>query len=112
MKKNKITQKQLAFYILYKARENDPEEYIPTWKFVGELQITELNLWEMASYKCPTRLSDLNQENPNMLERILIEGKSGAKYYSYRLRVGITPQDMIDPAIYSFYKHLKNSNRL
>lgn len=110
--KNKITQKQLAFYIMYKARETNPTEYIPTWKFVGEIHVVELNRWEMASYKCPTRLTDLYQENPNMVERVLIKGKSGAKYYAYRLRVGVAPSDILDKAVYDFYKRVKTSTRL
>jgi hypothetical protein len=36
------------------------------------------------SYKVPARLSDLYNQNPEMLERELVKGKFG-KYYQYKL---------------------------
>ncbi len=81
----RITQKQLAFYKLYKVYRKDHEQYINTWEFLGEVFIEELNRWEMMSYKCPTRLTDLYQENTKLLIRRVIKGKSGASYYQYKL---------------------------
>jgi hypothetical protein len=100
----KITQKQIAFYLLH--REQKSGEYIPTWRFIGEIDIIELGRCVMASYKCPTRLTDLFQENPTMLERKYITGKSGAKYYGYRIRVGVTPEDIKDPKIAQFRRDI------
>lgn len=103
----KVTQKQMAFFRLYHERRVDPEKFLPTWEFVGELYINEFDQWVLMSYKCPTRLSDLYKENPTLLERSLITGKSGAHYYGYRLRVGVSPADIKDDSIREFYKELK-----
>ena len=105
----KVTQKQMAFYVLYKSFKN-PEttgDYIPTWKFVGEMRIPEKYTWVMMSYKCPTRLTDLYQENPELLERKQITGKSGSKYYTYRFSPYATPSKILDPKILKFYKEIK-----
>lgn len=106
-KMNKISQKQLAFYLLYRGYKEHPTEFIPTWRFVGEIDVKELNRWEMASYKCPARLSDIMQENPNLLEREMVTGKSGAKYYQYRIRDGMRSEDIKDPSLIAFRKSLQ-----
>ena len=98
----KITQKQLAFYILYKAWKDTPGEYVPAWRCVGEIYIPELNRWEMMSYKCPTRLSDILRENPNLLERDVIRGKSGALYFGYRIRQEVSLADIKDTKLAEF----------
>ena len=81
----KISQKQLAFYKLYKSYKSDPNEYVNIWDFVGEIYIEEINEWHLMSYKCPTRLTDLYQENLMIIDRRKTTGKSGAEYYQYRL---------------------------
>ena len=75
----KITQKKAVFYILYKAFKKNPNEYIPAWKFVGELFIEELNKWFFMSYKCPANGINIYFENPDLIERQQTIGKSGAK---------------------------------
>lgn len=92
----------MAFYKLYKAWQVSPGEYIPTWEFVGEMHIPELNRWVLMSYKCPTRLTDIFQENPGLLERELFEGKSGSKYYRYRIVENATLHLILDPALIEF----------
>lgn len=104
----KVTQKMLAFYLLYREYKENRGAFIPTWRFVGELDIKELNMWGMASYKCPTRLTDIFQENPNLLDRELVTGKSGAKYYQYRIREGVTPEDLRDPSLIAFRRALQS----
>jgi hypothetical protein len=104
---NKTTQKKIAFYILYKARQETPQEYVPTWKFVGEFLIKEWGEWVMASYKCPTRLTDIYQENPMLLERRQVKGKSGARYYEYRIANSAVPSDIKDETLLGMYKRLK-----
>lgn len=105
---NRITQKKSAFYKLWKEKKGGSSRFIPTWEFLGEMLIKELNEWVLMSYKCPTRLTDLFQENPSLLERKMLEGKSGAQYYGYRLRPGATPKDIKDEIILSFYKQLNS----
>lgn len=103
----KVTQKQCAFYVLYREHRNDPDRYVPAWEFGGEMQIPELNKWVLMSYKCPARLTDLFQENPGLLERELITGKSGSTYYGYRLAHNTTPAAIRDPHIRAFYQKIK-----
>ena len=103
----KITQKQLAFYVLYRAMKQEPGEYVPAWRCVGEIHIEELGRWEMMTYKCPTRLTDIFQENPTLLERMLISGKSGAHYYGYRIRIGVEAKDIKDSKLAEFRTAVK-----
>lgn len=76
----KVTQKELAKEVLRQNRG----QFIPTWKFVGEINYKDEG-WYMMSYKCPARLSEIYQEYPGKIERRLTVGKSGAKYYEYKL---------------------------
>lgn len=80
----KITQSQVVFYILYNnlLKHNN---FLPTWEFIGEKIIYELEKNVFCSYKAPTRLTDIYQQNPGLLERKIIVGSSGAKYYGYRI---------------------------
>lgn len=100
----------MAFYTLYKAYKESPERYLPTWEFVGEVYIEELGSWTMRSYKCPTRLTDIFQENPRLLERKMITGKSGAKYYGYRFVHGVNIGLIEDQRLHEFYKVIKSKN--
>ncbi len=101
------TQKQSAFYKLYESFKANPERFVPTWEFLGEMYVKELDKWVMLSYKCPTRLTDIFQENPDLLERKEIRGKSGANYYGYRFKLGASPANIKDPIIKKFYERLK-----
>jgi hypothetical protein len=81
----RITQKKTAFYILWKAHKANPEEYLPAWKFVGEIHIEELGKWAFMSYKGPTNGLVIYFDNPGLVERQMTTGKTGARYYEYRL---------------------------
>lgn len=80
-------------YLVQEFRK-DPTRYIPAYEFVGEKHLTPVGQWYLMSYKCPTRLTEVFQENPGILERTRIEGKSGATYYGYRIQETADP-DMI-----------------
>jgi len=99
----KITQKQLAFYKLYQARKEDRGRYVPTWEFGGEIFVAELNLWGLMSYKCPTRLTDIFQENIGLLERVQIKGKSGSKYFAYRFAANVSRELIKDEKLMKLY---------
>lgn len=107
----KITQKMMAFYLLWKCRQDNPDEYIPTWRFVGEIEVPELWTHVMMSYKCPTRLTDIYQENPDLLERKLVKGKSGAEYYAYRFAPEVNRSMIKDAKLRDFFDHLKEGAR-
>lgn len=105
--KNKLTQKEAIFYKLYKAHKLDPEHYIPVFKFMGEIYCGELNLWGFVSHECSARCSEMKKENPDLIEYTVITGKSGAKYYGYRLNQSPTMSMIQDPKLLDFFKSLK-----
>ena len=75
---NKKSQKQLALdYLRYNS-----DRFVPAWEFVGERFIGVT--WSYMSYSVPKRLSDLHKEG--LVERQLVKGKSGATYYSYKIK--------------------------
>jgi len=115
----KVTQKQAAFYTLYDAYRRakalptaeeriEAFRFLPTFEFVGEIHIPELGVWVLRSYKCPTRFTDLYQENPRLLDRKLITGKSGAKYYGYRFSKDVNEDCIEDKVIKDFYRLIKS----
>lgn len=108
MAKNKITQHQGIFYQLYQSRKQDPKKYIPIWQLIGEVEVPELGLWAYISYEVSARMSELYKDNPTLFERTLITGKTGAKYYAYRIKIDVTPEDMRDQDLVTFYKKIKN----
>jgi hypothetical protein len=108
MAKNKITQIQTIFYKLYKHFKSEKnEEFIPIFDFIGEVYIEELGKYGFMSYELPARFADLKKANPNLLEHKVVIGRSGAKYYSYRLRIDVKPEDIQDPSLKDFYKLIK-----
>lgn len=107
--RNRITQKQLAFYKLYIERKLDPTRYVNTWEFGGEILIKEFGKWGLMTYKCPTRLTDIFQENPWLLKRERITGKSGSKYYAYRFADNASMELIEDPSLREFYRKIKMS---
>jgi len=112
MKKEKITQKQLAFYKLLISYKEDREKYHPTWEFIGEIFIKELNTWEMMSYKAPTRLTDIYQENPTLLDRRLVKGKSGSKYFEYKIAQDSGIGKLRDISLEQFFMRIKKPKLL
>lgn len=107
MKASRMTQKKAVFYILFKAYRENPDQYIPAWKFVGELYVEELGTHFFMSYKCPANGVNLHFENPGLIERRTTTGKSGAKYYEYRLAPNPSREKIQDEDILEFYKLIR-----
>ena len=113
----RITQKEMVFYKLYKEFNKNPFRYVNAWEFVGEMYISELDKWVLMSYKTPANGVKIYFENPGLIERIRVEGKSGSKYYAYRfvpdMRIGflneIIDYKIIDPNLREFYKKIVNN---
>lgn len=101
-----ITQKRAVFYILYKSFKANPEEWVDTWKFVGELFIPELNKHFFMSYKCPTNGLVIYFDNPELIERKWKTGPSGASYYTYRIAPNPSASKIKDENLLEFYKIL------
>lgn len=106
MKKD-ITQKQMVFYKLYKSFKEYPERWVAAWEFVGEIFIAEVNRWVLMSYKTPANGVAIYFENPGLIERQKITGKSGAKYYCYRFARGAKAEHIIDADLQFFYRIIK-----
>jgi len=106
-KTDKITQKKAVFYILWKAYKENPEQFVPAWRFVGELAIPELDKYFFMSYKCPANGVELYFENPGLIERRITTGRSGAKYYEYRIAPNPTLDKIKDENILKFHKMVK-----
>lgn len=104
---NKITQKEMVFYKLWTEHRKNPERYVPAWEFVGEMLIEEFNHWVLMSYKTPANGVKIFFENPGLIERYQVMGKSGAKYYAYRIKPGVTEAAIIDPNLLKFYHQIK-----
>ncbi len=111
MRKNKITQIQTIFYRLYKHLKSDKAtEFVPIFDFIGEIYIDELKAWGFMSYELPARFADIMRENPDMLKRIQVTGKTGAKYYAYRFADEMNVSKINDPELLAFYNRLKHAN--
>jgi len=106
MKKIKVTQHQAIFYQLYHLHKTNPEEYMPIWKLIGEVFVKDFGVWAFVSYEVSARMSELYSRNPTLFESKHVYGKSGAKYYAYRIRIGVTKADIKDPDLLNFYERI------
>ena len=104
---NRITQRQVIFYLLYKKFKEGKGEYIPVWQFIGEHYIEEFQKWVFLSYEISARSSELNSMNPGLIDRTRVTGKSGAKYFAYRLAPATTINDLWDEDLKQFYIRLR-----
>ncbi len=112
MTKKKITQKEAIFYRLYEAFKEKPGEYLPVFSFMGEVYAKEVGLWGYVSHECSARCSELKWRNPEMIQSIEIIGKSGAKYYGYRINPDVQKEMIKDEKLYAFYKKIKRQPEL
>lgn len=98
----------MFFYKLYKAYKEDPDRWVKAWEFVGEMFIEELNVWVLMSYKVPANGAVIFFDNPKLIERRKTTGKSGAKYYEYRLAPEPAVSKIVDPELLKFYQLIKS----
>lgn len=106
-KKVRVTQRQAIFYQLYNARLKDPEQYVPIWHLIGEVYVEEKSCWGFVSYEVSARMSELYSQNPNLFERRMMTGKTGARYYGYRISHTASMELIKDEELLSFYKLIK-----
>ena len=93
----RLTQKEAIFFILYKnLKSDDPEKYIPVWQFMGEVYCEAVGKWGFVSHECSARASELKKDNPELIQRKHIVGRSGAKYYGYRINPWVTKEMIND----------------
>ena len=108
-KKGAITQKKAVFYLLWKAHKEEPEKYLPAWHFIGEYYMKELNEWFFLSYKGPANGIAIFFENPGLIERRQTVGKTGAKYYEYRMNLHPTFEMIKDADLRGFAGRLERA---
>lgn len=107
MKKLKITQEFQVFYKLYQSFKEDRTKWVSAWEFVGEMYIAELDVWTLMTYKTPANGVKIYFDNPNLIERQRVTGKSGAKYYQYRFSPNVSASLIRDPKLLDFYTRIK-----
>lgn len=110
MKKFKITQEFQVFYKLYQTyRENKEErKWVSAWEFVGEMYIKELDQWTLMTYKTPANGVKIFFDNPGLIERERVTGKSGAKYFKYRFSKDVSVDLIQNQELLNFYKLIKS----
>lgn len=104
----RVSQKEAIFYKLYNNFK-DKNELIPVFAFMGEQYVPESGKWGYVSYEVSARFSEMFKENPGLIERKEIIGKSGARYYGYRLSPAANPELIRDPRLRGFYMMLKRA---
>lgn len=112
MTKKKITQKEAIFYKLYQAFKDNRGQYIPVFEFMGEIYAKEVGLWGFVSHECSARCSEIKTANPHLIDSIVITGKSGAKYYGYRINPEATKESLPDRSLVEFYHKIKRQPTL
>lgn len=112
MTKKKITQKEAIFYKLYQSFKDTPGVYIPVFEFMGEVYAKEVGKWGFVSHECSARCSEMKKENPQLIESTVITGKSGAKYYGYRINPAVPKDVVLDKSIREFYQKIKRQPQL
>lgn len=71
---------------------------------MGEVYIDPLDQWGFVSYEVSARLSEMNKDNPRLLEWVTIQGRASyIQYRGYRIRDNATPEDIDDPKLKAMY---------
>jgi hypothetical protein len=107
--RRRLTQIQSIFYILYNewqvAKEKGEQpRYVPVFELMGEVYCREVGKWGYVSYECSARASEMIKANPELIQRRKIEGKSGAKYYGYRINPFVKKEMIQDPQLVEFHR--------
>lgn len=110
--RRRATQVETIFYKLYTEHqaaraEGKTPRYIPVHEFMGEMYVQPLGKWGYVSYECSARLSGIMSENPGLLSRVKIEGKSGAKYFGYRFSLEVKPDLIRDESLRALHSKMK-----
>ncbi len=102
----RASQKETIFYILYKRFKEGKKDFLPVFGLMGEHYIEEVGKWGYVSYECSARCSEMRKENPGLIHREWMRGRSGAKYYGYRLNPEPRRELIKDPALLALHARL------
>ncbi len=102
-----ITQHQAIFYFFYKKYIENKNELTPLWRVVGEHYINEFDQWVLISYEVSARMSELYKNNPELFYREWQTGKSGSRYYAYKIAENPNLEKIKQEEIREFYLLLK-----
>ena len=108
----RMTMHEAIFYRLYAAHREATKngkvaELIPVFGFMGEIFSSEIRKWGFVSHECSARVSEIHTGNPGLLYRERMTGKSGAKYYGYRISTNARAESIKDPTLASLYTRLR-----
>lgn len=104
--RNRATQYESVFYILYKRFKEGKTDLLPVHYLMGEVFIKELNKWGYVSHECSARASEMHKENPGLLYREWMTGKSGARFYGYRIALNADASKIREPGLQAFYQKI------
>lgn len=109
MTRNKITQKEAIFYRLYLKFVQKDGEYLPVHALIGEIYCPEVGKWGYVSYECSARASEMVKQNPQLIQRTMLTGKSGAHYYGYRINPTALPEMIVDEDLKALHRRIRNA---
>lgn len=109
--KDRMTQSEAIFYALYQKFQNKTGEYIPVWEFMGEHYCLELKKWGYVSHECSARASEMKKKNPDLVQSIGIIGKSGARYFGYRLTPFLNENMIMDDKLKALFKVIAGDHK-
>lgn len=103
--KQRISQKEAIFYRLYlHFKSPKSANLVPVFELMGEVWCEPVKKWGFVSYEVSARASEMMKENPGLILRDWIRGKSGAKYYGYRFSPAAKPELIKDQKLVAFYR--------
>lgn len=103
----KISQKEAIFYQLYRHFKSPKQaDYVPVFALMGEVWCEEVKKWGFVSYEVSARSSEMIKENPGLIMRTRLTGRSGAKHYGYRISPLAKPDLIKDGKLLAFYRQI------
>lgn len=102
----RISQKEAIFWTLYKRFKAKDASYVPVHQLMGEVFCEQLNRWGYVSYEVSARASEMIKDNPGLIMRTWLSGRSGAKYYGYRFSPDANANLIKDEKLLVFYRSI------
>lgn len=100
--------REAIFYQLLQNFRKGNEEHIPVHRFMGDVYCEELNLGGFVSHECSARVSEINKDNPELLQIKKQKAKyTNNHYYCYRINPYFSPSLIRDPKLRQFYDDLQ-----